>query len=79
MITVFLMLLGYGFINPHLIQFVDITRCAVWQPLCHLTSAFQLMHGWAEGAAVWSPLAALVCLIVCLTYGYIRLPEVRVR
>jgi apolipoprotein N-acyltransferase len=75
------MLLGYGFHqSPHLIQLVDITGVYGLAALIVIVNIglFKLMQGWAEGRlAIWSPLAALVCLIVCLSYGYVRLPEVR--
>jgi apolipoprotein N-acyltransferase len=75
------MLLGYGFHqSPQLLQLVDITGVYGLAALVVIVNIglFKLLAGWAGGRLVIRPaLAALVCLLVCLTYGYFRLPEVR--
>ena len=75
------MLLGYGLQqSPYLIQVVDITGVYGLSALVVLVNVglFKLLQGWAEGRLVIRPaLAASVCLIGCLMYGFVRLPEIQ--
>jgi apolipoprotein N-acyltransferase len=75
------MLLGYGFQqSPYFIQIVDITGVFGLAALIVIVNIglYQLLLGWADGRLVFRPaLVALVCVIACLSYGYVRLPEVQ--
>jgi apolipoprotein N-acyltransferase len=75
------MLMGYGLHqSPHLLQLVDLTGIYGLSALIVLVNLglYQLLGGWGKGRLALGPAAAAgVCLLACLGYGYVRLPEVQ--